>query len=216
MTESTLTTTHGTLSINTYGTPGKPDVLLLHGMSTSQKGFRPIVENADLLSNYRITTFDFPGHGSSTNAPDPPTTYTFPSFASAAIAVLQHLNITKVAIYGHSMGGHVAIELVHRLTSANPELDIKVSGYMITGTGPCKGREQFQESYATDSPATLRRQVLPPDESLQQFVKDVYSAEHQECWMLEDSRRSDETAKKHVFGAATSEEALDERKFIEG
>jgi len=74
-----------------------------------------------------LLALDLPGHGQSTNASSPEG-YTLPNLAAAVASVLDQLGIAELAVFGWSLGGHIAVELMAH-TSA-------VSGLMLTGTPP--------------------------------------------------------------------------------
>lgn len=61
-----------------------------------------------LVQQYRVLRFDNRGIGQ-TSAPDSP--YSIEQMASDADALLNYLNISKVHVAGHSMGGQIAQEL---------------------------------------------------------------------------------------------------------
>jgi len=85
---------HGT------GTP----LVLLHGYPLDHKIWDEIVPL--LNNNYDLILPDLRGFGESTTVDVP---YTMDDFASDIAGLLDHLDITKAAIAGHSMGGYVAL-----------------------------------------------------------------------------------------------------------
>ncbi len=84
---------------------GKP-LLLLHGWGTSLDAFADMTR--DLQRSFRVTAFDFPGHGESDM---PPATWTVDDFTSLTLDVMAELGIERPSILGHSFGGRVAIKL---------------------------------------------------------------------------------------------------------
>jgi pimeloyl-ACP methyl ester carboxylesterase len=91
---------------------GKP-LLLLHGWGTSLDTFATMTE--DLKRQFRITAFDFPGHGGSEM---PPATWAVDDFVGLTLGVMAQLGIERASILGHSFGGRVAI----KLAAADPEM----------------------------------------------------------------------------------------------
>jgi pimeloyl-ACP methyl ester carboxylesterase len=75
-----------------------------------------------------VIAIDLPGHGASSNASDPDTAYPMPGLAATVGDVLEALNIKRTAIFGWSLGGHIAIEML----ATNPV----VAGIFITGAPP--------------------------------------------------------------------------------
>ena len=94
-----------------YDTHGEGDpVLLINGLSAPSanwlfqvKGFSP---------HYRVITFDNRGVGE-TDMPDA-ASYPTSQMADDAAAVLEHLDVRRAHVVGHSMGGTIAMELAIR------------------------------------------------------------------------------------------------------
>jgi pimeloyl-ACP methyl ester carboxylesterase len=70
--------------------------------------------DAPFAASYRMIAFDLPGHGQSSAAPDPQRSYTLPGFADATIELLGALGISEAVVFGSSLGGHIAIEMLCR------------------------------------------------------------------------------------------------------
>ena len=111
--KSIVETSHGALAVEEIGAGGLP-LLLIHGNSSCRGAFRNQM-NGQLAESHRMIAFDLPGHGESSDAPDPLWTYTRPGLASAAVELLGKLAITECAVFGWSLGGHIGIELLHLL-----------------------------------------------------------------------------------------------------
>jgi pimeloyl-ACP methyl ester carboxylesterase len=124
--DKTLRTHYADMAISESTGTGFP-LLLLHGSGASRHVFDSQMSGA-LAANHRVIAIDLPGHGQSSDAFDPATAYTIPGLAAAVGVVLQALGIDRVAVFGWSLGGHVAIEML----ASNPA----VAGLMLTGTPP--------------------------------------------------------------------------------
>jgi len=85
-----------------HGT-GKP-LILLHGFPLDHTIWDKII--ILLKDTFDIIIPDLRGFGESTTMEDP---YTIDDLASDIAGLLDHLNIEKTAIAGHSMGGYVAL-----------------------------------------------------------------------------------------------------------
>ncbi|MDP9812569.1 pimeloyl-ACP methyl ester carboxylesterase [Rhizobium tibeticum] len=84
-----------------------PALLMLHGFSDTSRSFAML---EPLLSGYRLIIPDMPGHGGSelgkgTRISD---------FATSIVSLLNQLDVTPVAIVGHSMGAMTAIVIASR------------------------------------------------------------------------------------------------------
>ncbi|MHA1913673.1 MAG: alpha/beta fold hydrolase [Promethearchaeota archaeon] len=103
------------------------DVLLIHGNSLSSKSFTKQLEGSVGLK-YHIFALDLPGHGDSSPFEDPRNFYNLPGYASVVAELIQHLNLSKLVLVGHSLGGHIALEV--------SEISSEVIGIIIFGTPP--------------------------------------------------------------------------------
>jgi len=84
---------------------GSP-LVLLHGLLECSAMWNALIN--DLHPSYRIITIDLLGHGKSACLHEE---QTIEDMAEAVKAVLDHLNIFKAHVVGHSMGGYVALAL---------------------------------------------------------------------------------------------------------
>lgn len=98
-----------------HGEASNPPFLLVHGWTCDSTDWSFTIPA--LSQKYYVITFDLRGHGHS-SAPES-ASYTIKDFTDDAVAILQHLNLTKdVLVMGHSMGGIVA----SCLTGLHPSL----------------------------------------------------------------------------------------------
>lgn len=105
-----------------------PPVLFLHGLGCSASSDFPAVAADSPLRGRRRLLIDLLGGGFSDKPLDFP--YTIEAHAETVIDLLIHLDSSPVDLFGHSMGGSIAItiaslrpELVNRLVVAEPNLD---------------------------------------------------------------------------------------------
>lgn len=87
------------------GGTGEP-LLLLHGLGSRGGDWQPQWDG--LVSEYRVLTLDFPGHGASDPLAAP---VTMADLAGGVLALLDHLGIARAHIGGFSLGGMVAFQL---------------------------------------------------------------------------------------------------------
>jgi pimeloyl-ACP methyl ester carboxylesterase len=225
-----LRTVHGLISINDTALKNdRPALLLLHGNSSSSKQFRHIIDSPTLNKFWRIVTFDLPGHGCSSNAPDVKKTYSHRGYADLAIHVLQHLRIESVVIMGWSLGGHIGIEmlplLAHRdryLVDDTPRIHVK--GLMLVGTPPAHGAEQMSHAFKTPNGGlSFPGNRNWADTEAELYLKRGVASSKKECyekWMLEDAKRTDGRARVLITDAATGTEdsppkGCDQKRVVE-
>ncbi|MBW6423557.1 alpha/beta hydrolase [Rhizobium sp. XQZ8] len=125
-TERNINTRHGRIRVSDTEGSGLP-LLLLHGSSSSRKVFERQCRPR-LLEKTRILALDLPGHGESDDAHDPEVAYTLPGLADTIEEVLEKIGIGSLAVFGWSLGGNVAIEMLARASF--------VEGLLIAGTPP--------------------------------------------------------------------------------
>ena len=102
-------------------------VVFLHGSGSSRKVFERQLGSA-LADDWRLIALDLPGHGESFDASDPADAYSVEGLADTVEEVLDQLGIRRAAIFGWSLGGHIAIELLAR--------NRLVAGLMLSGAPP--------------------------------------------------------------------------------
>lgn len=108
-----------------------PALMLVHGFGGAKEDFSDQLD--DLARDHRVITLDLRGHGES-DGPEEEARYSLDRFAADLVNVLDALDIARVRMLGHSMGGMV----VRRFALAAPErLDALV--FMDTAPGPVPG-----------------------------------------------------------------------------
>lgn len=135
-------------------------IILLHGNSLSANTFGNQFES-ESLSNYRLITFDFPGHGQSEKAKDPEKMYTLFGYSDLVAAFVNQLNIAEAIFVGHSMGGHVTLHSIQQLQE-------KMKGIVIFGTPPISIPMDMELAYHPNPAFALAfKDALTNDELLQ-------------------------------------------------
>ncbi len=207
MTTLTLSTPYGDLSVAQSRTDGPP-VLLIHGNSACKEVFAQQFDSP-LLGGQRLIAFDLPGHGASSNAPDPQAAYALDGYAGACAAVLSGLGVSTAAVFGWSLGGHIGLELYGR----TPAL---VSGLMITGTPPIPLDLAAMGSAFLPSPVmglTGKEDFSDEEAALYAHhtsaVNGAVDAHH-----LAMVRRTDGRARRMMFEALAMGRALDEVNIV--
>jgi pimeloyl-ACP methyl ester carboxylesterase len=99
LTNTTLKSAHGNLHITATTPPNPhslktPTIFLIHGNSSSARIFTWVF-SSPLALTHHLLAFDLPGHGDSTNAPDPHNPYTQSGYADAAIDVLKFMDVKR-------------------------------------------------------------------------------------------------------------------------
>jgi pimeloyl-ACP methyl ester carboxylesterase len=165
--ERTIRTSHADISV-VESTGKKLPILLIHGNSSCKEVFRRQMEG-DLAATYRMIAIDLPGHGHSSDAHDPQRTYSMRGYADVAVEVLAALGIAEAAVYGWSLGGHIALEMLPKYRG--------MVGLMISGTPPVMATPESIQGGFQPNPLVglLGKEELTPEE-MEAFATGVYGA----------------------------------------
>jgi pimeloyl-ACP methyl ester carboxylesterase len=91
----------------------KPDLVLVHGLGASMYCWRNMVHG--LAQKFNVTALDLPGFGLSDKNPN--LDYGLNAQTERVIGLLDHLNISRFYLVGHSMGGALAAWLGQKYPS---------------------------------------------------------------------------------------------------
>jgi pimeloyl-ACP methyl ester carboxylesterase len=106
-------------------------LVLVHGIGASSSTWDPVV---DLLAETgrSVVTLDLPGHGRSSKERGD---YSLGALASTVRDLLDHLDVPRAVVVGHSLGGGVAMQFTYQF----PE---RVEGLVLVASGGL-GEETF-------------------------------------------------------------------------
>ncbi len=102
----------GSIRLTYLGKTGTGTVIIaLHGNSCSSESWHQFLEDS-AKTDYRIIVPDLPGHGTSDKATDPENDYTIGGLANIIKQFIDVLEIESYICIGHSLGGHIAYNLL--------------------------------------------------------------------------------------------------------
>jgi pimeloyl-ACP methyl ester carboxylesterase len=183
-------------------------VLLIHGNSSCRDVFHYQLE-APFAASYRMIAFDLPGHGQSSDAPDPQRSYTLPGFADAAIEVLNALGVSKAIVFGWSLGGHIAIEMLSR----NPG----IRALLLSGTpliGKVNGANDMGRGFNHSALGSIAGKTTWSEKDAQSFIRALFG-EAARPFLFEAAMRADGRFRKRLFESSREGEGVDQRLTVE-
>ncbi len=192
-----------------------PPLVLVHGLTETMEAWREFGYVEPLREHNRLVLIDMRGHGRS-DKPHDELQYSPAHFAGDVVAVLDDLGIERTHLYGHSMGGRVALctakHAPHRLQSvavgaalpySNPERNRAFLGAFDLGI------DEFVaifESQAPMSPAMRARIAANDLAALQALIR--YRANHVDD--TEDALPALSVPYRLIVGDADAQAPLDD------
>jgi pimeloyl-ACP methyl ester carboxylesterase len=95
------------LNVLEIGSPEGLPVVCIHGLRDSAHALTPIFEGAWQTPPYRVLLPELRGHGTS----GPTSAYAMSNFILDVFDVLDQAGVNEVALFGHSLGGHIVTKL---------------------------------------------------------------------------------------------------------
>lgn len=148
------------ISYESVGT-GAPTLVFVHGWSCDRSYWDAQV--GPFSERFRVVTLDLAGHGESGSERS---SWTIASYGVDVAAVVEHLDLDRVILIGHSMGGDVVVSAARLLAG-------KVAGLIWVDTysqlGTARSAEEvteflapFRANFADSTYALVRRALFPP------------------------------------------------------
>lgn len=201
--EYAVVTSHGTLTVEEAGR-GDLAVLLIHGNSFCRGVFRHQLRSG-LTRDFRLIAFDLPGHGDSSDAPDPDRTYTLPGLTDAVVELLKRLDVTEMVVVGWSLGGHIGIEMTSRPSG--------MRGLLITGTPPVRP-DDIARGFTRAPGAGLAGRERLSEAECEAFARAIFGASI-DPFLVRAVARADGRFRRRLFEAARAGAGVDQRAAVE-
>ena len=145
-----------------YNTRGEgPVIVLLHGYLESKEVWENFAER--LSSMFKVICMDLPGHGMSDIYSG---SHTMEFMASSVKSLLNNLNIDKVFLAGHSLGGYVTLAFLEQF----PEM---LSGYCLFHSQPFSDTEAAIDKRKREIKIVTagKKNLMYPDNIERMFAK---------------------------------------------
>jgi pimeloyl-ACP methyl ester carboxylesterase len=206
MSNQIIETSHGSIAfIDTAGT-GVP-VVMIHANSVCKESFKPQI--SALAGLRRVIAFDLPGHGASGNAVDPRRTYSIPGYADALLEALKGLSVDRFVAVGHSLGGHVVLEMLAKEAS--------VDGALIFGTPPIANNlDGLQAGFKPTPEMEYTGSAVLTEQQIGTVVELALGrGASGDQFFLDAVRRTDGLARQYMIEAAIAGEGSNQRHTAE-
>ena len=128
-----------------WGGQGKP-VILLHGLASSANWYDLVAPH--LRNDYRVIAPDQRGHGQTTQAGSG---YDWGTLTKDVVGLMDELALAKAAVFGHSWGANVALNVAARAPDRVYALGL-IDGGTSRGSG---ARESWEEVRARARPRNI-------------------------------------------------------------
>ena len=204
LTRKTVRTPRGDIAILESSGTGMP-VLLIHGNSSCKEVFLNQLDSP-AAARHRMIAVDLPGHGASSNAPDE-AAYSIPGYAEAAIHVLQSLDVREAAVFGWSLGGHIAIEMLAQHAG--------IRGLMIVGTPPfARGPLGMMKAFQIHRGALLATKEKFSAKDVMRFARICLGSAYDPAF-LDVIARTDSRARPYLFRSMLRGLGTDQKWLVE-
>ncbi len=176
-------------------------ILFIHGNTLSSKYFESQL-NSDILSDFRLISFDLPGHGNSEKAYNSENLYCFDGLVDIIKQQVDKLELKDFILVGHSLGGHIAIQALNNIPN--------VKGIMVCGTPPLAIPPRFDLAFLPEPKAeAFFKPAITEKEAL--GIVDLLNTKHEfKEKLVADILSSDPLFRQFLFGSIAQGRFKDE------
>lgn len=135
---------------------GEPTLVFVHGWSCDRSYWKEQIE--EFAKTYRVVAVDMGGHGESGLGRE---NWTMEAFGTDIVSVVNKLNLNKIVMIGHSLGGGVVLQAAKQLPDRVVGL-IGVDTYKKFGTGyPPEKITKIVSAFKADFAASMNGFIRP-------------------------------------------------------
>ncbi len=184
-----------------YESPGTgPSAILVHGNSSSGRAFQRQLLSP-LGEQFHLIAIDLPGHGNSSPATDPESTYNAAGYTQTLVEAAKQLGLEDAVFVGWSLGGHIVIEASEALPRA--------AGLMVFGTPPLGNPPAMTEAFLPNPAMGFGFKPDLSEEEARAYVSAFFAPGFSEipAFFIEDALQTDGRA-RGLLGASLAQGAF--------
>ncbi|HRW62271.1 MAG TPA: alpha/beta hydrolase [Bacteroidales bacterium] len=168
-------------------------LVFIHGNSLSASTFK-LQFSDQSLSNYKLITFDLPGHGNSYRSNNPENDYSPVTFIKIIIELCNKLNAANGILVGHSLGGHMALDALEYLPN--------VRGLVTFGTTPLTVPTMLEKAFLPNPALGLIFKPELTDNEIQQMAGSFVAKDNNIPEEIIQSIKQSDPLVRHYIGKA--------------
>ena len=188
------------------GGSGEPALVFVHGLGCKRQHWEAQLEA--FAPRHAVVAIDLAGHGESGRARG---AWSMPAFADDVAAVVRALNLKRIILVGHSMGGSVIVHAARKLAPAVIGLvgvdtwSALEQGAGIPGLSPAAAEDRlapFRKDFKRSMDAWVRTMFMPTSDPamVEQVVATMSSAPPELVLDMLGGRLDTREGFKKVFG----------------
>ena len=148
-------------------------IMLLHGFCGSSRYWEEVIP---ALSEYcRVIVPDLPGHGQSTTTLE---NYSISDIAGMMNDLLDELNIEKVTMFGHSLGGYITLAFAEKYSD-------RLNGFSLVHSTAYPDTEEAKKGRSANA-ANLKQEGIKP--FIDGLIPKLFSPDHLEKHYVETAK----------------------------
>ncbi|WP_303316393.1 alpha/beta hydrolase [Flavivirga abyssicola] len=165
----------------------KGSIVFIHGNSSSSFVFNEVIKS-ELITQTKIA-IDLPGHGKSVDEYENDEDFFMSSYREKLIKLINTFNDT-VFLVGHSLGGHIAIEIAPHIN--------KLKGILIFGTPPLKKPLNLEEAFLFSPELQTFFTENVPKTKIKEAVEVTLFNKYCSSVIIEDFKRTNPKVRKAI------------------
>ncbi|MFC2086776.1 alpha/beta fold hydrolase [Bacteroidota bacterium] len=179
-------------------------VVFIHGNSLSSIVFEPLL-NSEILEEFRLISFDLPGHGESQYSSVPVEDYSLPGLTNILKKVMIQLFAENAILIGHSLGGHIILESLEELSW--------IRGVGLIGTSPYSTDDEINNAYEKHPVLALFNKGHLEEDEILTFAQAMARKEFEES-LIAEIKKSDYKFRKFLGNWFKIGKFLNESEYI--